>query len=171
MKVQDISPSEYNPYFQGYISKVGDVSLLEGLQEGLRVTEGFFSSIPEDRQMYRYAEGKWTPKEILLHLIDSERMFCFRALSFARSENTDLPGFDEDEFATNSMANQRSMGNLIEEYVSVRKATITLFSSFSKEILRRQGRANKSELSVRASGFLICGHEIHHRTIISERYL
>ncbi|MCW5519522.1 DinB family protein [Aureitalea sp. L0-47] len=171
MKVQDLSPSEYNPYFQGYISKVGEQALLDGLVEGMRITETFFRAIPESKQTFRYDEGKWTAKEILLHIIDSERMFCFRALSFARCENTNLPGFDENEFAANSMANDRSMEDLVEEYSSVRKASIAMFSSFDEETLKRIGQANNSKLSVRAAGFLICGHEIHHRSIISERYL
>ena len=171
MKATDLSSSEYNPYFSGYISKVGERELMEGLKEGMKTTEIFFKDIPESKQSFRYAEGKWTPKEILLHLIDSERMFCFRALSFARSDNTNLPGFDENEFAANSNANERSMEDLIAEYICVRKASIALFGSFDKNTMRRIGRANNSELSVRAAGFLICGHEIHHRAIISERYL
>ena len=171
MKVQDIGSSEYNPYFQGYISKVGEGTLMESLEDGMRLTVDFFGNIPESKQTFQYAEGKWTPKEILLHLIDSERMFCFRALSFARSENTNLPGFDENEFAANSNANSRSIENLLDEYMSVRNASIRLFGSFDEETLKRIGRANNADLSVRAAGFLICGHEIHHRNIIAERYL
>jgi hypothetical protein len=169
--VKDLESTEYPSYFQGYISKVGDTPLLQGLEEGKLDTISFFITIPVEKQLFRYAEGKWTPKEILLHLIDSERMFCFRALSFARSENADLPGFDENEFAANSHANERSVDDLINEFVAVRDASVELFRSFSNDIMKQRGRANNNVVSVRACGFLICGHEIHHREIIRERYL
>lgn len=171
MTIKDLLTSEYSPYFQTYINQVDNKPLLQCLEEGKAATEAFFSSIPEDKQEYRYAEAKWTPKEILLHLADSERMFCYRAMSFARTDNANLPGYDENEFASNSNANERSMDDIIAEFSSVRSATISLFRSFSNETLVRKGRANNNLLSVRAAGFLICGHEIHHRKVISERYL
>lgn len=171
MKVSEINTSEYDPYFQGYIGQVGDKSLIESLTDGKSATVDFFSKLPEAKQTFRYAENKWTPKEILLHLIDAERMFCFRALSFARTANANLPGFDENEFAKNSMANARTMEDLLSEFTAVRQATVALFDSFSDEVLQREGMANRKVLSVRAAGFLICGHEIHHRKVIRERYL
>ena len=171
MTVKDLLTTEYSPYFQSYISNVEDKPLLQCLEEGKLATESYFAAIPADKQEFRYAEGKWTPKEILLHLADSERMFCYRAMSFARTENANLPGFDENEFATNSNADLRSMEDIIAEYATVRAATISLFKSFSDDTLKRHGRANNNLLSVRASGFLICGHEIHHRKVIGERYL
>ncbi len=171
MNVKDLLSSEYSPYFQPYINNVADKPLLQCLEEGKLATESFFKSIPADKQEFRYEEGKWTPKEILLHLSDSERMFCYRAMSFARTENANLPGYDENEFAANSKANNRSLEDLISEYTTVRAASISLFKSFSDKTLLQQGRADNNLLSVRAAGFLICGHEIHHRNIITERYL
>lgn len=171
MTINELSQTEYNPYFQGYLSLVDEVPLLRGLKAGMIVTQAYFEALPVTKHEHRYAEGKWTPKEILLHLVDTERMFCYRALSFARNDNTDLPGFDENEFARNSFANLRSMEDIIKEFVTVRLATIDMFRSFSDEVLKRKGTANGSTLSVRAAGFLICGHEKHHRNIITERYL
>ncbi len=171
MKVKDIQATEYDPFFQGYINRVGDLPLVENLKEGLKTSEVFLKALPREKQEFSYAENKWTPKEILLHLIDSERVFCFRALSFARSENESLSGFDENIFAENSRANARSWEDLLEEYVAVRLATIKLFNSFSDEVLLRKGKVNDRSLSVRAIGFIICGHEAHHKRIITERYL
>jgi hypothetical protein len=171
MTISEIAASEYNPYYKTYIDKVGDATLLEALHEGLQATKVFFSDIPIDKLEFRYAEGKWTPKEILLHIIDSERVFAYRALTFARSENSDLPGFDEGEFSKNSMANRRSMEQLINEFSTVRHATISLYSHFSNETLQRIGKANGSAMSVRAAGFVICGHEKHHIEVVKERYL
>ncbi len=170
MTINDLSQTEYNPYFQGYLSLV-EKPLLQGLKDGKTTTQIYFEALPMTMHEYRYADGKWTPKEILLHLVDTERMFCYRALSFARTEDADSPGFDENEFARNSFANLRSMENIIKEFSAVRLATIELFSSFSDEVLMRKGKANGSVLSVRAAGFLICGHEKHHKNIIAERYL
>lgn len=171
MKPSEITSVEYSPYFKSYIDKVEDINLIEALTKGAIESNHFFSSLSEDILAYRYAENKWTPKEILLHLIDSERTFSYRALHFARTDNASLEGFDENVFAKNSNANSRTIKSLLKEYNTVREASILLFESFSKETLLRSGMANNNLLSVRAAGFLICGHEIHHRKIIKERYL
>ncbi|MBZ0326231.1 MAG: DinB family protein [Altibacter sp.] len=171
MKISEVALTEYNPYYKPYIDRVGDTNLLAALQEGLQTTKQFFSGIPDHKLEYRYADGKWTPKEILLHLIDTERVFCYRAMTFARSEGAVLIGFDENEFTNNSMANTRTIQNILEEYDAVRKATIALFSSFTKPSLLKTGEANNSVMSVRASGFVICGHEKHHKEVIQKRYL
>ena len=134
-------------------------------------TNNFFETIPDAKLEYRYAEGKWTPKEILLHLIDTERVFAYRALQFARAKDVVIKGFDQDEFAANSNANDRTIKNLLEEYRAVRTATVILFSSFSNNTLLQMGVASDSPLSVRASGFIISGHEKHHIAILNERYL
>lgn len=171
MKFTELSPTEYNPYFKTYLSKVGEEALVQNLETGMLVTKAFFEALPETKHEFRYAEGKWTPKEILAHLIDSERMFCYRALTIARSDFPNLPGFDENEFAKNSGANEREMQSLVDEYVAVRLASIHFFKNLSEKTLCRSGLANGHNLSVRAAGFIICGHEKHHRGIISERYL
>ena len=171
MRIYDLVATEFNPYYKTYIDSVGEATLMEALHEGMQTTKAFFRAIPNQKLEFRYAEGKWTPKEILLHIIDTERVFSYRALSFSRSQNPDLPGYDEGEFAQNSKANSRSMEQLVHEFTTVRSATISLFSSFSNEVLRRAGRANGSVLSVRAAGFVICGHEKHHIEVVKARYL
>jgi len=171
MKVTDLTPEEYHSYFKPYIEKVGNKSLLKSLKKGRKKTVKFFKSIPKEKLEFRYSEGKWTIKEILLHIIDSERAFNYRALQFARSKDANLEGFDENEFVENSNANSRSIKSILKEYKIVRKSTIQLYKSFSNETLKRIGTANNTSLSVRAAGFLACGHEIHHKQTIKERYL
>ncbi|PKA84088.1 DinB family protein [Ulvibacter sp. MAR_2010_11] len=171
MKVSDLSQTEFSAYFERYLAQVAGIDLLVALETGLASMQSFFKAIPEDKLEFRYAEGKWTPKDILLHLIDCERVFCYRALQFARAENVSLSGFDENEFADNSNANTRSRENLLDEYAAVRKASLLLFRSFNDETLLRTGKSSNNVLSVRAAGFIIAGHEKHHCQIITERYL
>jgi len=171
MQVTDIPSNEFNSYFKPYIDKVGGSSLLKSLKKGKKKTVKFFKKIPSSKLNHQYEDGKWTPKDILLHLIDAERAFSYRALQFARSKDANLEGFDENIFVDNSNANSRSRKSLLKEYKAVRKASIIMFNSFSDEVMLQMGKASDSELSVRAAGFLICGHEIHHKQIIKERYL
>ena len=171
MNPTQMIPSEYNPYYQAYIDLVGNRSLLEALANGLENIQSFFMDIPKEKLEYRYALGKWTPKGILQHVIDTERVFAYRALYFARSEDANLVGFDENTFAENAQAENKTLSELLEEYIAVRTATICLFKNFNDNQLKGIGTANGSRMSVRATGFIICGHEIHHCNIIKERYL
>jgi len=169
--MEHISNTEYNSYYKRYVDKALEKPLLQGLADGMLKTHDFFESIPKEKHEYRYAEGKWTPKEILLHIIDTERVFTYRALQFARAKNVEIKGFDQDEFAANSYANKRTMQQLLEEYMAVRTATVVLFNTFSENTLQQMGVASTSPLSVRAAGYIISGHEKHHIAIINERYL
>ena len=171
MKPTEISTSEYNSYYQNYIDLVNNVSLPEALEIGLRNTPKFFKGITEVKWNYRYAENKWTPKDILQHIIDTERVFTYRALYFSRADSANLKGFDENIFAQNANANNKSIDVLLSEYSAVRNASIHLFKNFDDTQLKRTGIANDSIMSVAAAGFIICGHEIHHQNIINERYL
>lgn len=171
MKTSEIASTEFHSYFKSYMDKVSGITLKEALENGWEDTISFFESIPESKLEYRYSKDKWTIKDILLHLIDAERAFSYRALQFARSDNADLEGFDENIFVENAQANSRSLISLIGEYDKVRQSSIYLYNSFSQDVLKRTGKANDKTLSVRAAGFLICGHEIHHKEIIKERYL
>ncbi|OIQ23915.1 DinB family protein [Lacinutrix sp. MedPE-SW] len=171
MKAADLNDTEYIPYFQTYINKLGDLVLLDSLEDGLEKTINFFQSIPEDKHEYRYAEGKWTIKEIINHLIDSERVFCYRALRFSRNDTTPLSGFDHDDYVLNSNANKRTVKALLEEYSLIRQATIKMFQTFDSSVLKLKGQAGSGTVSVRALGFLIAGHEKHHCQIVEERYL
>ena len=121
--------------------------------------------------MHSYAEGKWTIKEMLLHITDAERIFCYRALCFARNEKINLPGFEENNYAAGSHANERSWKNLVEEFLAVRSATELLFSSFSEAALQTIGTANHNPTSVASIGFITLGHFYHHKKILEERYL
>tara|TARA_B100000795_G_C22550343_1_gene342273 strand:- start:132 stop:647 length:516 start_codon:yes stop_codon:yes gene_type:complete len=171
MKISELSSNEYNPYFKTYFDKVNDLSLLDSIAEGKFETINFFKGIPKSKLDYRYEESKWTIKEILIHIIDTERVFNYRALQFARSENANLEGFDENEFVRNTDLNIRTIDSILEEYSIVRDASIVLFKNFSEDTLKRTGKVNNTSLSVRAAGFLICGHETHHIQVIEERYL
>jgi hypothetical protein len=128
-------------------------------------------AVPEEKLSYRYAEGKWTIKEIMAHLIDDERIYAYRALRFARNDQTELPGFDQDDYAIESAANERSLDDLLEEFAAVRRSTIALFNSFDERVWTRSGVASGNVMSVRAAAYHIAGHELRHLNIIKERYL
>lgn len=131
----------------------------------------FMKSISTNKLQFAYDDGKWSVAEVLVHLIDTERVFQYRALRFARNDATSLPGFDQDAYVPHSKANKRNLDSILKEYLAVRKATISLFESFDDEMMCRGGMASNSFMSVRALGFLICGHERHHKQILESRYL
>ena len=172
MNVNLLNTNEYDAYYQTYVSKVDtDLSGVESLKRNLEVVVSLYSNIPKEKHNFAYAEGKWTVKDVLLHVIDTERIFAYRALRIARSDKTPLPGFEQDTYVSNGEAKNRTLVSLIGEYKSVRQATITLFSSFDSNALLRIGKASGSPISVRALGFIIVGHDNHHAQIIKERYL
>ena len=145
--------------------------MLESLNSGLDYIQSFFVKLSTEKLDYRYAPGKWTPKDILQHITDTERVFAYRALYFARSIDANLVGFDENTFAENAQAGKKTLIELLDEYVAVRNSTICLFKNFNNNQLISFGIANGNNLSVRAAGFIICGHGIHHCNIIKERYI
>ncbi|MGC1473400.1 MAG: DinB family protein [Psychroserpens sp.] len=171
MTKDDLSKGEYNPYYQNYIEKAGSVKLHEGLKANADLTVSFLESIPEHKFEYRYEDGKWTVKEIMQHLIDTERVFTYRALCIARKDKTLFPGYDQDQYVVSCEANLRSYSSLINEYKAVRLATSVLFESFTRPMLTEIGTASSSNLSPRAVAFIIIGHENHHCQIIKDRYL
>jgi hypothetical protein len=162
---------EYAPYYHSYISQVEQNDLPEALNHSHQQFIALLNKLPQQKHNYRYAEGKWTIKEMLAHIIDTERVFMYRALSFARNDKSELPGFDENEWAAEANAEARSMDALIEEYKHARKANMLFFEGITDEISRRKGKANNNALSVRAIGFIISGHELHHLSVLKERYL
>ena len=168
-----ISKSEYAPYFESYIGPIleNETSIVENLTAIQHQFEALLTDIPSEKQLFTYAEGKWTIKEIIQHLIDTERVFAYRALSFARNDKNSLPGFDEDKFVEYSKANQRTYSALLAEMKTVRESTLHLFESFSEEDILRVGVGSDRDMSVRAAGFIIAGHQKHHLEIIKERYL
>lgn len=171
MTINDLSFDDYNPYYQPYIDKVGDEDILNTMKTNRKTVPSFLKSINSDRLDFRYAECKWTIKEILLHLIDTERVFAYRALCIARHDKTEFPGFDQDNYVAYSDANTRTLESLLSEFDSVRRATLMLFESFDDSALAQIGVASESKLSVIAIPFIIVGHENHHLQIIKERYL
>ncbi len=171
MKPDQLSKTEYSSFNATYINALEDVSLIEGLEKGLHQMVSFIATLPTEKLEYRYAEGKWTIKDILLHLIDAERIFAYRALRIGRGDQTPLAGFEENDYVPYANANSRSLGNLMEEFQLVRKSTLLLFENFSDQQLTFLGTSSNAIISVRAIGFLISGHQNHHLKIIQERYL
>lgn len=166
------TPGEYASYAAAYMQLVPDDGrLLDHLKENHEATRRFLLAIPHERLLYRYAEGKWTIKEILVHIADTERVFAYRGLRFARGDATALPGFEQDDYVTHSGANVRDLDDIIDELRSVREASISLFAGLPPEAFMRTGTASGNPLSVRAAAFWIVGHELHHINIIKERYL
>ncbi len=158
-------------WYKGYVSVIGERNPLDVLKTNLIETTAFFSSIPPDKHDFAYQPDKWTIKEVVLHVIDSERIFACRALRFARNDKTPLPGFDENFYVPNSGAGSRTMESLIKEFQAVRNATIELFNNLNEEMWRRSGVANDKEFNVILSAIIIAGHELHHLKVLRERYL
>jgi hypothetical protein len=165
-------PGEFPVYAGMYIDLLpNDGNLLQHLQDNYEMVKKLVHSLSPAQLCFRYAPGKWTIKEVLVHIIDDERIYTYRALRFARRDKTPLPGFEQDDYALSSGANERETDNIMKEYAAVRRATITLFNGLPDDALAREGTANNNKASVRALGYHIAGHELHHINIIREKYL
>ena len=163
---------DYPSYFQRYIDLVPDDNeLIAGFYIQRPIIVDFLESITEEKSNYAYAPDKWTLKDMLQHMTDTERIFGYRALCFARREKISLPGFEESEYAANVNTGERSWQNLLEEFFAVRYTSELLFKSFSAAVLKRTGIANNNVTSVGSLGFITLGHVYHHKKIIEERYL
>ena len=163
--------TDYSEYFGLYIKQVPEDDLNGALKRQSLILPGFLNSITEEKSTYAYAEGKWSIKELLQHLIDAERIFNYRALCIARKETVSLPSFDENVYAANSYANAREWQSLVNEFLDLRKSTEDLYDSFNAEMLWQKGLANENTISVLSLGFITVGHFAHHKKIIEERYL
>ena len=164
-------PAVYKNYFENYTSLVMEKVVLSALNNQAKTLTDFFNSISDEKAMYAYAVGKWTMKEMLQHMIDTERIFSYRALAIARKETVTLPGFDENIYATNSLANRRTWAELAHEMKIVRESTILLFKSFTEEMLQNSGNFSAANGNVNTLGLIITGHFYHHVNITNERYL
>jgi uncharacterized damage-inducible protein DinB len=164
-------PNEYGPYYDRYISKVETGDINQILEDGLRNSMAFFEALPSAKWDYRYAEGKWSIKEVLLHMIDTERVFAYRALRTGRHDATPSAGFDQDVFAKCYRTADRTPASLLAEYRAARTATIELFRNFSDDDLSFAGVASEQPVTALALGYMAAGHELHHIGIIQERYL
>jgi uncharacterized damage-inducible protein DinB len=163
--------TEYHPYFKKYIDVTSNDDLLQQLTNSGFEFEKFVQKISSEKADYKYAENKWTIKQLLIHLIDTERIFAYRALAFCRGEKQSLHGFNENEYADNSKPENRTLENIIDEFWAVRNATIHLFKNLDDKDLQKTGIANDASISVRAIGYILVGHQIHHFKIITEKYL
>jgi len=172
MLISKPGADEYPAYAAAYIKWLPDDGrILEHMKDQAGKTEELVSGIPDEKWSYVYAPGKWTIKEVLVHIIDDERIYAYRALRIGRGDTTPLPGFEQDNYVPYSRANERSVNSILKEYTTVRKATLSLFRSFSEEDFLRRGTADGSAMSARALLYHLAGHELHHLHIIKERYL
>lgn len=158
-------------FYHRYVNLVTEEDLLVAIEKNTNASLKFFEKIPDEKWEYRYAENKWSIKEMVQHIIDADRIFSYRALCFARGEKQSLPGFDENEYAALSDADRRSKDELILELKTLRQSIQQLFRSFSEQQLYRTGIANGNPISVHAIGFIIPGHLQHHLNVLTERYL
>jgi len=163
--------TDFQKYIQRYLDLIPTENYLEELESIGEKTVSLFSYLTEEQSKFAYAEGKWTLKEVLLHLCDTERVFQYRILAFARGEKSELPGFDEESYAANSFANNRSLESLLEEYQWVRQSSQVLLENLNPSVLKNTGKANGNEISVETICKLIVGHNIHHLNVVEERYL
>lgn len=162
---------EIAPYYVQYVERVGAGDLIGALNEASKRTEAILARIPKDMEAYRYAAGKWTIKEVFQHVIDSERIFAYRALRFARKDATELPGFEENDYAVNAATEHRTLKEITEELHVVRAGTVAFFAGCTPDMVTQIGVANGVRMSVRAIGWTIAGHALHHMNVIEERYL
>ena len=158
-------------YQKMYLDLVKEELVVSSLESSMSEFVAFFNSIGEGKLDFSYQEGKWTLKELMLHMIDTERIFQYRALRFARNDKTNLPGYDENLYVPNSNASSRDLVSLLKEYVAVRNSTIALFDSFNEDSMLVIGNSGEHTMSVRAIAYVILGHQIHHINIVKERYL
>jgi uncharacterized damage-inducible protein DinB len=169
--MKSLLDSDYPAYFGTYINHVQNDDCIVAMEEYLNDFVTFIENISIEKYNYKYQENKWTIKDIVRHIIDTERIFAYRALRFARFDRTPIPGFEENDYATNVNTSTIEMADLLQEFIMVRKSTIKLFESFTEEMLAAKGVASGKEISVLAIGFIISGHAIHHQNVIRERYL
>jgi hypothetical protein len=163
--------SEYNEYYEKYVSLIDDADLLGTLESQIRETRDLFAGFPEERGTHAYDVGKWTVKEVISHVLDGERIFGYRLLRIARGDQTPMEGFEQDDYIKNSHANERSFNDLLCEFAEVRAANLRLMHSLDDADWQRVGMASGYPVSARALGFIMAGHVRHHLNIIQECYL
>lgn len=172
MTLRNIGETDCPPYYRTYLKGLDpDIGLTSLLDNQLQNFPKFLKNLPESKLNFSYAPGKWTLAESLVHVFDTERVFQYRALRFGRKDGTPLPGFDQDQWVPHSKALHRSIEDLVEEYKAIRLSTISLFKQFSTEDFEFKGIASGQEITLSALGFIICGHQRHHREIIRSKYL
>ena len=164
-------PGDYATYYERYIKLVEGDDILKILNDQSKKTQDVLNSFSEHKGNFRYAEGKWTVKEVVGHLLDTERVFAYRALCIARGEKKSLPGFDQDDYVKDGNFNRRELFELNYEFRLLRESNLLLFRSFSQEMLKKRGFANETSVTVLAILFIIAGHEKHHMNVLREKYI
>jgi hypothetical protein len=161
---------EYAPYYDRYISLIDSPDILGTLDSQRRQMMLLLTGRSDAEANFRYAPDKWSAKEVLGHICDTERVFAYRALRISRADQTPIEGFEQDDYVRNGPFNHRPIAELIEDYIAVRRATITLLRNLDEAAWQRRGIANKNEVSVRALAYIAAGHELHHRLILENKY-
>ena len=164
-------PTEHAPEFSNYVALVAEGDIIQTLEQQIENSLSLLRTIPSNKANFRYAPEKWSVKELLGHLIDSERIFSYRALRFARNDQTPLPGYEQNDYVRNADFDRRNLADMAEEFATVRRATIQLFRSLNETDWMRRGKANENDISVRALAYIIAGHELHHMEVLRTRYL
>ncbi len=164
-------PNEYGSFYKGYIDLVQDLDGIMALSNSRDYFLNTLRKFPESKAQYKYAPEKWTVNDLVQHIIDAEIVFMYRALCVARGDKTSLPGFEQDDYVVQAQADFKSLNELTQSFELVRNTTINLFKGFSNSSLENIGKASGYDISVRALGFIISGHSIHHANILNERYL
>jgi uncharacterized damage-inducible protein DinB len=165
------APDEYAPFYGTYINALDGEDAVATLVEGMEGMTAVLATVPADREEYRYAPGKWSVREVVGHILDAERVFAVRALTFARGDAGPLPGFDEDGWAAHSNAGSRPLADLAKEFALVRGSNVSMARGFTDEALLRTGVASGKTVTVRALLWIMAAHEAHHRRLLAERYL
>jgi uncharacterized damage-inducible protein DinB len=163
-------PGEYAPYYERYISLIQGDDILTTLDQQRRETMLLLSCRHDNDGDFRYAPDKWSAKEVLGHVCDTERVFAYRALRISRADTTPLEGFEQDDYVRNGPFAQRPLADQVEDFIAVRRATLSLLRNLEEAAWMRRGVANKNEVTVRALAYIIAGHELHHRRILEEKY-
>lgn len=170
-QIWNIPAKEYGSFYETYIKLVNGKELIPELVAGAALIDQWYNDLPEDKLEYRYEAGKWTPKEVLGHITDAERLFSYRSFRISRGDKTPMAGFDQDPYIPAGKFNERSLDSLLEEYWTVRGATIVMMESWSPDQYLLTGNANGVDISLRAQCAVMAGHERHHLNILNLRYL
>jgi hypothetical protein len=164
-------PAEYDPYYERYISLVKTDDMVATLQKQAQQTRDLLGKLTADQSEFRYAPGKWSVKEVQGHVNDTERIMSYRVLRIARGDQTPIEGFEQEDYVTAGKFGRRTMDDLLQEFITIRNATIQLIRHLDEETAERRGTANNKQISARAIVYVIAGHELHHRRILEEKYL
>lgn len=171
MKLIRPADNESHDYYKLYINQVEGNDFLQVLKDNLISTVGILNDLEPEKWEFRYAEGKWSIKEVMIHIMDTEQVFGYRAMRISRNDQTALPGFDQNDYVPYYDAENRTPQSIINEYTAFRLGTIAMFENFNEDMMGRFGKASDFDVSVRALAYMIAGHEIHHVRILKERYL